>query len=203
MNANGRPRVLDDLKRRDICTLINAGCGLQEAARYVGCHVSTIRREMADNPEFKKKLRGSELGAELEALRAMRKASATHWRAAAWMLERTNPRRFGRIRLKSFQAEDMYAVINEVVESAVDEIQDRDTRHRVCRKLLAAAHNATRALGVEDPTRCDPKAVTNPARADEQGLDELLESVERDHRRAVRGLRRNTQNPSTFAPRQS
>jgi IS30 family transposase len=202
MSNPGRPRVLDDLKRRDICTLISAGCGMGEAARYVGCSVSTIRREILQNEEFKQRIRGSELCAQLESLRAMRKASATHWRAAAWMLERTNPRRFAKPCLKSLRAEDIYSVIKEVVECAADEIKDAPTRHRVCRRLIAAAHNASRALGIEDPTRCD----ANPAKKSTTGdsaLDEFLEDLDRDHRQALRHLRVKNQNPLNFAPRAS
>lgn len=79
----GRPRALDDLKRRDVCTLIAAGCGLPEAARYVGCSVSTLRREIAASEQFREHLRASERDAQLETLRAMRRAASTHWRAAA------------------------------------------------------------------------------------------------------------------------
>jgi hypothetical protein len=203
MSSPGRPRALDDVKRRDICTLIAAGCGMGEAARYVGCSVSTIRREIVQNEEFKKKIRGSELSAQLESLRAMRKASATHWRAAAWMLERTNPRRFAKTSLKSLRAEDLFSVLNEVIEVAVDEIKDAPTRHRVCRRLLAAAQNASRALGIADPTRCDANVDVEKKKATtgDPKLDEFLEDLDRDHRQAIRGLRDINQNPLHFAPR--
>jgi hypothetical protein len=202
MSTTGRPRVLDDLKRRDVCTLIAVGCGMTETARYVGCSVSTVRREMAQNPDFKQKVRGAALSAQIEPLRAMRQAAATHWRAAAWMLERTNPRRFARPYLKSLQAEDIYAVVQEVIESAADEIQDENTRHRVCRRLLAAARNASRTLGIDDPTLGDPKsAVKSPV--DDPALNQFLEDIERDHRRAFRSLRRNGQNSTGSATRSS
>src|SRR5438270_8837533 len=79
----GRPRALDDTKRREICALIAGGCGLREAARYVRCSTNTIRREADRNPEFHDQLRQSEAYAQLSPLRAMQQAVGTHWRAAA------------------------------------------------------------------------------------------------------------------------
>ena len=200
MSDPGRPRVLDDTKRRDICTLIAAGCGMTEAARYIGCSVNTIRREIARNDDFKQKVRASELASQLESLRAMRKAAATHWRAAAWMLERTNPRRFAKPSLKSLRAEDIYSVMKEVIECAADEIKDGPTRHRVCRRLVAAAHNASRTLGIEDPSRCDANAARKTSTGDPE-LDRFLEDIESDHRQAVRSLRAKNQNPFNFGTR--
>ena len=43
--GRGRPRALDDAKRREISHLVAGGCGLREAARYVHCDITTIRRE--------------------------------------------------------------------------------------------------------------------------------------------------------------
>ena len=71
--------------------LVAGGCGLREAARYVRCNINTIRREAERNPEFDERLRSSETYAQLSPLRAMQHAVGTHWRAAAWMLERAFP----------------------------------------------------------------------------------------------------------------
>src|SRR4051812_24208195 len=90
-NGAGRPLALDDAKRREICALVAGGCGLREAARYVRCNINTIRREAERNPEFDERLRNSETYAQLSPLRAMQHAVGTHWRAAAWMLERAFP----------------------------------------------------------------------------------------------------------------
>ena len=37
MPTTGRPRALDEVKRREVCALISAGCGVEGAARFVGC----------------------------------------------------------------------------------------------------------------------------------------------------------------------
>jgi hypothetical protein len=104
MTTTGRPRALDEIKQREICAPVTAGCSICEAARYVGCAPSTIHREAKRNDPFAEKLRHATTYAGLSPLQAMQAASRTHWRAAAWMLERTKPGRFARNRAKGLSA---------------------------------------------------------------------------------------------------
>ena len=69
----GRPRALDETKLREICALVANGCRLSEAAQYVGCDVSTVRREVRRNSEFAEKIRRAQRDAELAPLNANRK----------------------------------------------------------------------------------------------------------------------------------
>ncbi len=92
----GRERILDEGKLREVCALLSAGCSLQAAAHYVQCAPNTIRREAARNPDFGRRFREARLQAQLSPLQAMRTAAASHWRAAAWMLERGDPDHFAR-----------------------------------------------------------------------------------------------------------
>jgi hypothetical protein len=78
--------MLDEVKQREICALISAGCSVAHAARYVGCSARTIRRHAERDEAFAQRLRRSETGLRLTALETIRKASATHWRAAAWLI---------------------------------------------------------------------------------------------------------------------
>lgn len=87
-----RPKVLDDSKRDMICALATAGMRMQGIAEYVGCSVQTITRERRQNEEFEERFRRARAASDLKPLEAMRRASATHWRAAAWMLERSDRR---------------------------------------------------------------------------------------------------------------
>jgi hypothetical protein len=61
----GRPRALDEVKRREVCALVAAGCGLEWASRYVGCSARTVRREALRNEDFHEQLRRCELAAAL------------------------------------------------------------------------------------------------------------------------------------------
>lgn len=87
-----RPKVLDDVKKREICALVTAGMSLTKVARYVGCHRRTIYNEQQRDPEFAQRMRRAGLAAELNPLETMRRKAATHWRAAAWMIERQDRR---------------------------------------------------------------------------------------------------------------
>jgi hypothetical protein len=120
----GRPRALDDGKRREICALIAGGCGLGDAARYVNCSVSTIRREAERNPDFLAQLRRSENQARLSPLRAMQQAMGTHWRAAAWFLERAFPDRFARPESSIFGPREARELMKDVFELVSTQIQD-------------------------------------------------------------------------------
>src|SRR3954451_6770488 len=111
----GRPRALDDVKQREACALIAGGCGFREAARYVNCNVGTIRREADRNPAFAEQLRNSEAYAQVSPLKAMQQAAGTHWRAAAWMLERAFPDRFSRPEPGAFGARQARQLMNEVL----------------------------------------------------------------------------------------
>lgn len=52
MAKGGRPRVLDEIKRREVCALISAGYSMAGAASYVNCSEKTIRREAERNSQF-------------------------------------------------------------------------------------------------------------------------------------------------------
>jgi hypothetical protein len=131
MATIGRPRALDDAQRREICALISAGCGTRTAADYVGCSPSTIRREALRNPEFHEQVRSADLSCQLSPLQAIRKAAATNWRAAAWLLERTNPARYGNQRKPAKSAEVAEAMIDELFEAIRHEIKDDQLCNRI------------------------------------------------------------------------
>ena len=60
----GRRPVLDDAKQREIWPL-SVGCSRADAARYVGCAVSTILNTARRQAEFAERLRHAEMGGSL------------------------------------------------------------------------------------------------------------------------------------------
>ena len=96
MPRTGRPRALNDAKLDTVCAIVAHGASLAEAAQYVGCALSTLHRERRSNEAFRKRLHAAEVEATLTPHRLMRAASRRNWRAAAWMLQQINPKRYGR-----------------------------------------------------------------------------------------------------------
>lgn len=107
MTTAGRPRALDEIKKREVCALLAAGGTMRFAAKYVDCHVKSINNEARRDPEFGAKLREAQLSAQLEPLRALRRKATTHWRAAAWLLERSAPDQFASLGQKYFKPQDV------------------------------------------------------------------------------------------------
>jgi hypothetical protein len=135
--SDGRPRSLNEIKRREVAALVAGGCGLKEAARYVGCSVRTIRREMQRNTHFDSSVRRSEMYAELSPLRAMQNAVSTHWRAAAWMLERAFPERFAKPDPGGFGARQARELLDEVLQIFRTELHDPFQFDRVDKRVRA------------------------------------------------------------------
>jgi hypothetical protein len=127
----GRPRALDETKRREICALVSAGCGLGGAARYVGCDASTIRREARRNPDFARELRHAHRDCELAPLNAMRKAASRHWRAAAWLLERSDVQRFGKVDPQTITLDQFEEYTSTLLQIVRQELEQGTLRTRV------------------------------------------------------------------------
>ncbi len=140
----GRPRKLDEIKRGEICALVSAGCPIRQAAHYVRCSPSTINREAQRDAEFHQRLRRAEMYAQLSPLRAMQQAVATHWRAAAWMLERTHPEHFARRDPRAFGQKDARRLAGDLVEIIEGEVHDIALRQRLVKRVRAAVEYAIR-----------------------------------------------------------
>ncbi|MGI9430440.1 MAG: hypothetical protein ACR2NM_17395 [Bythopirellula sp.] len=122
-----KPRALDETKRREICALVTAGMRLHKVAKYVGCCAKTIHREREANPEFDKQMRRAEMAADLNPLEAIRRAAGTHWRAAAWMLERDDRRESKRDRSRrdkqaSVSRRDLALLSSELIRAMRREV---------------------------------------------------------------------------------
>jgi hypothetical protein len=200
MSGPGRPRVLNDFKRGQVAAIVGAGCGLASAARYVGCSVDTIRREALRNDHFRQELREAEVRGQLEPLQAMRRAATTHWRAAAWLLERTNPHQFDRRRGPGCKPQELHEVVDAVIESASEEVTDPDLRDRLCRRLMVVANRAARKLLSAQRSRLDPEETFDlPTSAEQRSLDKLMADIDRSRVSALRDLKRKQQNPPKCA----
>ncbi|MCO6046892.1 helix-turn-helix domain-containing protein [Aeoliella sp. ICT_H6.2] len=91
-----RPRVLDDVKKGEITALLSAGMSMASIARYVDCDRKTIKRERTVDEDFDLRVRRAEMAVQLKPLQAIQRKADTHWRAAAWLLDRQEKRRLER-----------------------------------------------------------------------------------------------------------
>jgi hypothetical protein len=156
MAASGRPRSLDDAKRREIAALLTAGYPIHAAAEYVGCSPRTIKREIRRNSEFAERVRRAETAGQLEPLSTVRNAAKSDWRAAAWYLERTNPDRFAKRNPVLLKPDEVLEQLDSIAEQMLHEVKDEPTRDRILRRMLAAAGMIRKA--VDDHRQFDGSA---------------------------------------------
>jgi IS30 family transposase len=152
MSQPGRPRALDEIKRREVCALVSTGCSVRRAARYVGCAHTTIVREAQQNQDFRDRLRAAEIQAQLHPLRAIRQAAATHWRAAAWWLERTQSG-FARRDPDSISTKRVRALFQNLLDVVDKERLANSTRERLRWHILAAMNGTAHKTQTARQTR--------------------------------------------------
>ena len=112
----GRPTALTEETVKRICARLEIGATKDAAAAKAGIGVSTFmgwqkrgrdeQRRRADgergNPnesryvDFLESIEGAELIGEDTLIARINDASAEHWQAAAWILERRHPKKYGR-----------------------------------------------------------------------------------------------------------
>src|SRR5688500_13607722 len=85
---SGRPKSLDRRKKQLLADAVSRGATLREAALNVGVSIRTVQREARLDADFDLKLRTA-YNDQPDPLFIMQNAARTHWRAAAWLLERT------------------------------------------------------------------------------------------------------------------
>ena len=92
----GRPARLDDQAKAQILAMIAVGCSRARAARFIGVRSSTLSKLIKRDPDFADELKQAEKTREMDALTSIKRAGAQSWRTAAWLLERIQPRLYGR-----------------------------------------------------------------------------------------------------------
>jgi hypothetical protein len=65
----------------------------------------------------------------------MRQAANRHWRAAAWLLERTNAQRFAKQNIRLLKPEQVQEFTTMMGQIIADEMTDQETYRRVMRRF--------------------------------------------------------------------
>lgn len=141
-----RPRVLTPERCRELIAYVTAGLRVEHAARYVGCSVRTVRREADRNDEFRIALAAAELGVRSDPEKLMNRAAGSYWRAAAWMLERRDPHRFGRRRSDACGPQELEEICTTLIDVALAAASDDQARRALYLKMTASLREMTTDL---------------------------------------------------------
>jgi hypothetical protein len=142
----GRPRVLDEVKKREILALVAAGAGIARASKYVGCSDETIANEKRRDPVFAENLRRAEAQAEMEPINLIRQKASTHWRAAAFLLNKLSDDQKKAIMSGEFKQQCLRDFRLAFLQGLHEVIPEIDQRHRVKNTFMACYCNFTREL---------------------------------------------------------
>jgi hypothetical protein len=104
MPRTGRPSKLTPEARDRLCRAIRAGCSLKDAALCAGIDRATLQRWLArgraeqagEYCDLCGAVTRARAECEVRCLALINRAARKDWRAAAWLLERRYPQRFGR-----------------------------------------------------------------------------------------------------------
>ena len=129
--------------------MVACGCTIEAAARYVCCNVVTIRREARRNPEFHELLRKAAIRAQVTPVNVLHDAASSDWRAAAWLLERTDPHRFAKRAAQTYSEAEVRDLLGRVCDAVRRELRDKAAYARIKRHVksivqTALPQNATR-----------------------------------------------------------
>src|SRR5688572_11007505 len=102
----GRPTKLDARTSKAIFDALTVGCSIKTGCRAAGVGLTTFKTWMARGKSdrradatyraFRAGVKKARARGEAHALKIIRRAMPDHWQAAAWFLERSAPRRWGR-----------------------------------------------------------------------------------------------------------
>lgn len=149
----GRPYKLTEARTKRVAEALASGCYREVAARAAGLSHSSFYSYMekgeADELEgretifsrFRNAVLEAEAKAETEAVSIIRAAAPETWQAAAWLLERKHPDRWGR-RLR-MEAEATVTADVEVVHSKVVEVVPEEAQRRAVAEILGESLGAT------------------------------------------------------------
>ena len=113
-----RRRLMDTAKKVKFAQLVRESHSLEEAAEWVDVSIRTVQRERRRDEDFDHEVRLAQQ-ASPDPLRLMENAARTHWRAAAWLLERTRPEEYAREPANTARDFQVEAALGMLLEAAL------------------------------------------------------------------------------------
>jgi hypothetical protein len=170
--------------------MVAAGHSVAAVARLVGCNVKTIRRHARRDQQFGQLLRTAEFKTRHDPLKIMKRYAGSSWRAAAWLLERSDPQRYGKQRPLTCKPEEVSAAFSRLIESALLAIDDEQCRRSAFQILTRCAQEETARLFLPPGARDQQSEREAMRNVEYRRLDDLLETF-----RPPRRLREHPQSP--------
>ena len=84
--------------RTDMVILLSRGVSISEACRTLGVSRAAYYRHVDKSPSFRMQVERARLSIDAEMTLAVVHAGKEDWRAAAWYLEKRNPRDWGSVK---------------------------------------------------------------------------------------------------------
>jgi len=109
---------MDTAKKVKFAQLVRESHSLEEAAEWIDVSIRTIQRERRRDEDFDHEVRLAQQ-ASPDPLRLMENAARTHWRAAAWLLERTRPEQYARKPANTARDFQVEAALGMLLEAAL------------------------------------------------------------------------------------
>jgi hypothetical protein len=134
----GRPREFKFEMRKELVDYVASGESVEKAAKIVGVSLRTVQREAKNNEHFHHDLELAKQSAPSDLKHQMREAARTHWRAAAWLLEREDPERFGKRPANSCSPAMLRDACDFLIEKAL-EARPPELHEAVYRRMCTAA----------------------------------------------------------------
>jgi hypothetical protein len=134
----GRPQHFTSEQQQKLLDHIAQGATTEDAARIVGVSLRTVQRQARYNEFFDRNLQLALRTPPRDPETLIQHAARTHWRAAAWLLERTDPDRYGKRPANSCSPEKLFDIMTFLIETALEETPE-ENRSRLYRRLRDAA----------------------------------------------------------------
>lgn len=139
-HIRGRRRILTSELQAELCRLIAEGATLEAAAETLDVSLRTIQRSRKEDQDFDHQVRLS-LQAPPDPKQMMELAARTHWRAAAWLLERSDPETYARRPVNTANPKQVEAALGFLLEAALQATPEAN-REAFFEKVNAAREQA-------------------------------------------------------------
>jgi hypothetical protein len=99
--------MIEDITLKTLIGSLRRGLSLQAACKASGVQFKSLKRSMRSDGDLKERINKAQAEAELILISQMQEHAKTDHRAAAWLLARTNPAKYGKERPEELSDEEV------------------------------------------------------------------------------------------------